>query len=117
MKGHKTQLTIKFYEEDLYNDMDLIDLLHVGNKVIVYDNTHDLTGDQSFGLMADNGEGIPALLNPLNLEYHGWRGTYCNVSQHGHGLRNIEKIIHTKDRDGNVIIKVVLGPDLVPDKP
>ena len=114
---NKTQLTITFTMNDLYNNMHLSPLLKVGNKVIVYDDTNDYTGRQSFGIMEDNGRGIQHISNFFNFEYHGYRGSYCGMSQHGHGLRKIEQIIYERKAHADTVVKVVLGPDLVPDKP
>lgn len=116
MKEHKNQITIRFSKDDLYSNMDIVALLRVGNKVIVYANINDTTGNSSYSIMEDNGEGIRALMNPQSFAYHGWRSTYCGISTYGHGLREIKRIVHVKDKNRDDVIKVVLGPDLVPDK-
>ena len=115
MKDHKTQLTVNFSFNRLYAYPEIADLLKSDKPLIVYSDTNSLTTQLEYGVMADNGEGIPAVLNDESKKYHGWRGSLCEWSRHGLGLRKIKSVRHIRNSAGEDYLNVVFGPDLVPD--
>ena len=112
---NKTQLTANFSFNRLYDHPEIADLLKSDKPLIVYEDKNTLTDQIEYGIMEDNGEGIPAILNDESKKYHGWRGTLYEWSRHGLGLRKIKSVRHFQNSFGNDYLHVVFGPDLVPD--
>ena len=67
--------------------------IHVGDEVLVYSRTDDLTGCTEWFLSREfaNG-GYPGIMNPSIRRYHGWRGTYNNTRTEAHGVYRIDAI-------------------------
>lgn len=74
------------------------------------------TGDETWHLYEDNGEGVPGNMDASIKRYHGWRGTTNNISVYAHGLRRVLEIRSERDgADFSRLIRVKLGPDEAPD--
>ena len=112
---NNTQLTVNFSFNLLYNRPEIGDLLKSDKPLIVYFDKHSITDQIVYGLMEDNGEGIPAVLNDESKKYHGFRGSLYEWSRHGLGLRKIKSVHHYRNSFGDDYLNVVFGPDLVPD--
>ena len=112
---YKKQLIATFHEQQAESKLESLDLAQLGEKVIVM-QYHDLFTDRiEWGFMADNGKGIPVDNDNECFVYHGWCGAEERWACHGYGLREVKGLTLKNDKDGHWIMKVYLGPDLVPD--
>lgn len=84
----------------------------VGEAGILCSSTNTRTGSKSFRLVFDCLEGIPGNSNPNITRFHGWRGTYNDISNDAHGLREIIKVRELK----NGTIAVTVGRDIAPER-
>ena len=84
---------------------DDVDSYKPGDKVLVYEVSDDMTGRSTWHFAKRFAEsGFPGNMDPSIKCFHGWRGSYNNVSRYARGVYSIKEII----REG-IYTKIVLN--------
>ena len=94
--------------------------LNVGDSVLLVEKYSANTGVKWYELLPYNGKGVGVISMSDNdaRKYHGFCGSYDNVSTFADGVRRIEKIYYVKVDDyDSVTAKFKLSTDLEPDLP